>query len=91
MVSGYWEKKNQIISEINLVNKIRLLPLHPIQKMGGKKSRKIFESLEATARKSSIYGKVMLANTFDKDVNFQKRLKSVSKLIYNGEFDPGSG
>ena len=59
--------------------------------MGGKKGRKFFESLEATARKSSIYGKVKLANTFDKDVNFQKRLKSVSKLIYNGEFDPGSG
>jgi hypothetical protein len=47
--------------------------------------------LEATAHKSMIYGKVILANTFDKDVNFQKRLKSVSKLIYNGEFDPGSG
>jgi hypothetical protein len=29
--------------------------------MGGKKGRKFFESLEATARKSSIYGKVMLA------------------------------
>jgi hypothetical protein len=29
--------------------------------MDGKKSQKIFESLEATARKSSIYGKVMLA------------------------------
>lgn len=32
--------------------------MQPLRKWGGKKGRKIFESLEATARKSSIYGKV---------------------------------
>jgi len=31
------------------------------KKTGGGKGQKFFESLEATARKSSIYGKVMLA------------------------------
>jgi len=34
--------------------------------MGGEKGRKFFERLETTARKSSIYGKVMLAKNIDK-------------------------
>jgi hypothetical protein len=38
---------------------------NPLEKVGGLRSRKIFESLEATARKSSIYGKVMVANNID--------------------------
>jgi hypothetical protein len=56
-----------------------------------RKRRKFFESLEATARKSMIYEKVMLANISIKTLISEKRLKSVSKLFYNGEFDPGSG
>jgi len=35
------------------------------KKSGGEKGRKFFESLEATAHKSSIYGKVMLAKNID--------------------------
>jgi len=33
---------------------IRLLPLHPNQKLGGEKGQKIFESLEATTFYSNI-------------------------------------
>jgi len=35
------------------------------KKSDGKNSRKFFESLEATAHKSSIYGKVILAKNID--------------------------
>jgi hypothetical protein len=45
------------------------------KKSDGKKGQKFFESLEATAHKSSIYGKVMLAKNIDNMTsNFERKL-----------------
>ena len=38
--------------------------MHSVRKKGGVKTGKIFESLETTARKSSIYGKVYFSEKY---------------------------
>jgi hypothetical protein len=54
----------------------RPLPLHSVRKNGRGRAEKIFESLETTARKSSIYGKVTIAKKISiKTVRFRERLR----------------
>ena len=69
-----------------LLNNIKLIPLHSVQKNGSKTSWKIFESWEVTAlRYVNIEGKV------SSEYNYRIEQKSILQTIYNGEFDPGSG
>ena len=48
--------------------------MQPVRKNGRQISRKIFERMEATAHKSSIYGKVILAKEIDNMTSNFKRI-----------------
>ena len=57
-----------------------------------KKGQKIFESLEATASRFYREYKVMLAQyLLEFELHFPRENLVRSNIIYNGEFDPGSG
>ena len=58
----------------------------PIRKNGGREGLKIFERLETTAHKSSIYGKVILAKEIDNMTsNFERNYDSQYQTTFTME------
>ena len=67
--------------------------MHSNKKLGVRDNQKIFESLETTARIFGFTkGNVSANINLEFDVIISRENTTVrSKLLYNGEFDPGSG